>query len=66
VEVVREVLTAGMDRGEIPAGDPNVAAAMVLGIVLQVAVFKIYRRLPQRLNSLAEGLAAACWRVLTG
>jgi AcrR family transcriptional regulator len=28
-------------RGEIPAGDPNVAAAMVLGIVLQVAVFKI-------------------------
>jgi AcrR family transcriptional regulator len=66
VEVVREVLAAGMDRGEIPAGDPNVAAAMVLGIVLQVAVFKIYQRLPQSLTSLSEGLAAACWRVLTG
>lgn len=66
VEVVREVLAAGMDRGEIPAGDPNVAAAMVLGIVLQVAVFKIYRRLDQNLASLAEVLVAACWRVLAG
>jgi AcrR family transcriptional regulator len=66
VEVVREVLAAGMDRGEIPGGDPDVAAAMVLGIVLQVAVFKIYRRLDQNLASLAEVLVAACWRVLAG
>jgi AcrR family transcriptional regulator len=66
VEVVREVLAAGMDRGEIPTGDPDVAAAMVLGIVLQVAVFKIYRRLDQNLASLAEVLVAACWRVLAG
>jgi AcrR family transcriptional regulator len=66
VEVVREVLAAGMDRGEIPAGDPNVAAAMVLGIVLQVAIFKIYQRLTQSLTSLAEVLVEACWRVLAG
>jgi AcrR family transcriptional regulator len=66
VEVVLEVLTGGMDRGEIPAGDPNVAAAMVLGIVLQVAVFKIYQRLPQSLTSLAEVLVDACWRVVLG
>jgi AcrR family transcriptional regulator len=65
VEVVREVLAAGMDRGEIPAGDPDVAAAMVLGIVLQVATFKIYQRLTQSLSSLAEVLAEACWRVVT-
>ena len=64
VEVVREVLAAGMDRGEIPAGDPNVAAAMVLGIVLQVAIFKIYQRLTQSLTSLAEVLVKATWRVL--
>lgn len=64
VAVLREVLAAGMDRGEIPAGDPNVAAAMVLGIVLQVAVFKIYQRLTQSLTSLAEILVQACWRVL--
>jgi AcrR family transcriptional regulator len=66
VEVVREVLAAGMDRGEIPPGDPDVAAAMVLGIVLQVAVFKIYQRLTQSLTSLAEVLVEACWRVLAG
>jgi AcrR family transcriptional regulator len=66
VEVVREVLAAGMDRGEIPAGDPDVAAAMVLGIVLQVAVFKIYQRLTQSLTSLAEVLVAATWRVVAG
>ena len=66
VEVVREVLGAGMDRGEIPAGNPDVAAAMVLGIVLQVATFKIYRRLAQSLTSLAEVLAAATWRVVAG
>jgi AcrR family transcriptional regulator len=66
VEVLREVLAAGMDRGEIPGGDPDVAAAMVLGIVLQVAVFKIYRRLDQSLASLAEVLVAACWRALAG
>src|SRR5665647_1496936 len=50
VEVVREVLAEGMGRGEILAGDPDVAAAMVLGIVLQVAIFKIYQRLTQSLT----------------
>jgi hypothetical protein len=66
VEVVREVLAAGMERGEIPAGDPNLAAALVLGIVLQVAIFRIYQRLTQSLTSLAEFLVEACWRALTG
>ena len=66
VEVVREVLAAGMDRGEIPAGDSDVAAAMVLGIVLEVAIFKIYQRLTQSLTSLAEVLVAATWRALAG
>jgi AcrR family transcriptional regulator len=66
VEVVREVLAGGMDRGEIPAGDPNLAAAMVMGMVLEVAVFTIYQRLNQSLSSLAGGLVEACWRVLAG
>jgi AcrR family transcriptional regulator len=66
VEVVRQVLGAGMDRGEIPAGDPDVAAAMVLGIVLQVAVFKIYGRLTQSLTSMADILVESTWRVLGG
>ena len=66
VEVVREVLAAGMDRGEIPAGDADVAAAMVLGKVLQVATVKIYRRLTPGLTTLADILAASIWRVVAG
>jgi AcrR family transcriptional regulator len=66
VEVVREVLAWGMDRGEVPASDPNVVAAMVLGIVLQIAIFKIYQRLTQSLTSLAEVMVDACWRVVAG
>jgi len=66
VEVVPKVLAWGMDRGEIPAGDSNLAAAMVLGIVLEVAIFKIYQRLNQSLTSLADTLVEACWRVAAG
>jgi AcrR family transcriptional regulator len=66
VEVVREVMAGGMDRGEIPAGDPDVVAAMVLGIVLEVAIFKIYQRLTQSLTSLADTLVKATWRVVAG
>jgi len=64
VEVLRGIMAAAMARGEMPAWDPDVAAAMVLGIVLQVAVFKIYGRIPAPLASLAGALTAACGRVL--
>jgi AcrR family transcriptional regulator len=64
VEVVRAVMAGGMARDEIPPGDPNVAAALVLGIVLQVAVFRIYQRLTGSLASLAGDLVAACWRAV--
>jgi AcrR family transcriptional regulator len=66
VVVLREVLAAGMARGEAPPGDPDVAAAMVLGVVLQVAVFKVYGRVTQSLASLADTLVATCWRVVNG
>lgn len=64
VVVVRNVIAAGMSRGEVPAGDADVAAAMVLGVVLQVAVFKIYGRVTQTLSSLGDAMVQACWRVL--
>jgi AcrR family transcriptional regulator len=66
VQVVRQVMAGGMDRGEIPAGVPDGAAAMVLGVVLEVAIFKIYQRLTQSLTSLADTLVAATWRVVAG
>jgi hypothetical protein len=64
VSVLLDVVAAGIKRGEIAAQDPQVATAMVLGVVLQVAVFKVYGRIEPSLASLADQLTAACWRVL--
>jgi len=64
VEVVRSVIAGGIARGEAPPADAEVAAAMVMGVVLQVAVFKVYGRIPRSLSGLAEYLTEACWRVL--
>lgn len=64
VVVVRDVIADAMDRGEIRPGDPDVLAAMVLGVVLQVAVFKIYGRISQSLVELSDSLMEACFRVL--
>jgi AcrR family transcriptional regulator len=66
VEVVCRVVGEGMARGEIPPGEPEVAGAMVLGAVLQVAVFKVYGRLTRSLASLEDTLVQTCWRVLRG
>jgi AcrR family transcriptional regulator len=64
VRLVIEVIEDGMARGELPQGDPHVAAAMGLGLVLEVAVFKIYGRITQSLASLADRLTQACLQVL--
>ena len=65
VETVRGVIAAGMARGDIPAGDPDLATAMVMGIILQTATFKVYGRIRQPLGELAPTLAAACWKTLS-
>ncbi len=64
VEVVRRVLMEGMARGDIAETDPDLAAALVLGLIVQPATFKTYGRLPGPMTSLAPALTEACWRVL--
>lgn len=64
VEVLRRVLMEGMARREIPKTDPDLAAALVLGLIVQPATFKTYGRLPGPMTPLAPALADACWRVL--
>lgn len=66
VTVLQAVIEAAAARGEIPPQDSNVATATVLGIVLQVAVFKVYGRIPRPLDDFAEHLAESCWRALGG
>lgn len=64
VTVLQKVIGQGMAQREVPARNVEVAAAMVLGLVLEVAVFKAYGRISQNLSELAEDLAVAAWRVL--
>lgn len=66
VTVVKAVIEAAMAHGEFPRQDPQIATAMVLGIVLQVAVFKIYGRITQPLDGIAAQLTESCWRALGG
>jgi AcrR family transcriptional regulator len=66
VTVLQKVIAQGMARREIPAVEVEVAAALVLGPVLQVAVFKAYGRITQDLSELADTLVEAAWLVLAG
>jgi AcrR family transcriptional regulator len=64
VDVVHQVIWRAMTGGELPPGDAAAASAMVMGIVLQSAVFKIYGRITTNLTSLSDTLTSACLRVL--
>jgi AcrR family transcriptional regulator len=64
VEVVRQVIEGGMARGEIRKDDPELGAALVMGIIIQPATFKTYGRLAGPMLPLASRLTAACWSIL--
>lgn len=62
VRVLVAVMEEAMARGEIAGRDPNVAAALVMGTVIQTATFTIYGRIDTPMTELAGTLSAAAWR----
>ena len=64
VELVVGLLRRAMTGGELPERDPQLAAALVLGIVLQPATFAVYGHLRPPLAALTDEVAAACLRAL--
>lgn len=63
--VFRSVIKEGMTRGEIPKEDPDVAASMVIGVILQVIDTAILaRRIRPPIKKLSGTIIAACLRVL--
>ncbi len=63
--VFRSVISSGMRRGEIPKQDPDVAASMVMGIILQVIDSKLLgERIKQPISTLTETIVRACGHVL--
>ncbi len=61
---LRRALGDAMTRGEIPGRDPDLASSMVLGLVLQSALSRVYGRLSGALEDHQEQISAACWQVL--
>lgn len=66
VHVVRDVLARAMADGGLPEGNADLAAALVIGPVLQAATFTVYGRLPRPLSQHADALSAACRRAVGG
>jgi AcrR family transcriptional regulator len=64
VEIVRRAIASGLRRREIPPIDADLATAIVMGIVLQTATFRIYGRLRGTMTARAAILSDACWRAL--
>jgi AcrR family transcriptional regulator len=64
IDVIRNVVLGAIASGEIPAIDPELATAIVVGLVLQPATFAAYGRLDEPLSLHADRLAAAAWSAL--
>jgi AcrR family transcriptional regulator len=64
VRVLKRTIVQGMAAGEIPQADADVKTAMVLGLLIQVAVFRIYDRITRSLTSLAPTLVENAWKIL--
>ena len=65
VEAVRTVIANGVEAGELPQQNPDLAAALVFGVVLQPVQFAAYGRLPADMGSMCERLVAAAWAAVT-
>ncbi len=65
VSVLQQMIEDALAKGEIPALDPALATAMVLGLILQPATALVYGNLSAPLSRHAPDIVAACWRVLS-
>jgi AcrR family transcriptional regulator len=65
VEIVIRLVTEAMQAGAIPARDPVLVAASIIGLVLQPATFLQYGRLQSPLSRMADEIVASVMRVVT-
>ena len=65
VDAVHAVIAAGIASKEIPAQHPDLATALVFGIVLQPVTFAAYGRLKPSLTSMCDRLITASWAAVT-
>jgi AcrR family transcriptional regulator len=65
VDAVRTVLERGITSKESPDQPPDVATALVFGIVLQLVTFAAYGRLPSSMGAMRDRLVTAAWAAVT-
>jgi AcrR family transcriptional regulator len=65
VRVMRDVLVEGMASGELPDQLPDLATAVVFGVVLEPAQFAAYGQLPPQMAMMADLLVTAAWAAVT-
>jgi AcrR family transcriptional regulator len=65
VTAVRGVVEAGIAAGELPSQDPQLATALIFGVVLQPAQFAAYGGLGSEMNALSARLVSAAWAAVT-
>lgn len=63
VKVLQKVVRAAIASGEIAKADGQLVAAMILGAILQPAVFNVYRHIESPLSRHKDEVLAACLRI---
>jgi AcrR family transcriptional regulator len=62
--LVRDILVDGQTKGETREGDVEVFGALIIGMIIRVAIFRIYGLISGDLRSRSREVAAACFRVV--
>ena len=65
VHVIRTVLAQAIDAGDLPNQDPDLATALLFGVVLEPVQFAAYGRLPERMTEFCDRLDNAAWAAIT-
>jgi AcrR family transcriptional regulator len=65
--MLNQLLQDAIGRKEIPAQDADVSAAMVMGTVLQTALYCLYQKIrSKKMAPLAATLSKAAWHIVKG
>jgi AcrR family transcriptional regulator len=62
--LVRDILVDGRKAGEVREGDLELYSAMIIGMIIRVAIFRIYGLLSGNLRDSAPEVSGACYRIL--
>ncbi len=65
VSVLVRLLKEGQTKNEVRAMDPQLAAALVVGAILRVPIFKIYGRIQRDLREMIDEVTDSCLKMIT-